>query len=275
MGLAGRWQLHPLHLYLVRYFLKLDDLVLPLEGPTYGRTTQQVGEIAQREYPTMEQLGIVVADDIDPELAEALTLLTKPHYWVDSLWFPRLDSDHMWRTVAVITEGDRVVLGVQTPGETERFGGTLTVEIHEKMPLPQVLLPTLPPAPPGNRGVAKVPVSVFQQRMRQSDEDEGQDSFMQSTTRRPASSGDQQLAVYDAIAGTEHVRAGQIAANMRDRNGKVKRSTVLKWFDNAQPDGRYLDHVEGSGTGEQLMAFTPADARLIGAKINELVTAVR
>lgn len=271
MAVSGRWQLHPLHLYLVRSYLKSGDLALPLEGPSYGRTTQQVGEIARREAPTMESLGILVDDEVAPGLERALRALSKPSLWVDSLWFPNLAADFMWRTVAVLTEGNRVVLGVQAPGETERFGGTLTVEIHEGAPLSQVLLGTLPPAPPGNRS-AQVPSSSFRAEQPVDDEPE---SFLQQSPRRHLSSGDQQLATYQAIGGTPHFRGGQIAANRRDGNGLVKRSTVLKWFDNAEPDGRYLDHHERGSTGEQMYMLTPADARLIRTKVDGLVVAVR
>ncbi|GAB3296974.1 ESX secretion-associated protein EspG [Parasphingorhabdus pacifica] len=274
MAVSGRWQLHPLHLYLVRSYLQLDDLALPLEGASFGRTTDQLAEIARREAPTMESLGILVNDEVHPELARALRVLTKPYLWVDSLWFPDLNAEAMWRTVGVLTEGNQVILGVQPPGEGDRFGGVLTVEIHDNVPLSQVLLPTLPPAPPGNRS-ASVPAGSF--REEQQTEDGERASFMQRSQPVPGrvSSGDQQLATYRAIGAEAHVRGGQLAANMRDRNGKVKRSTVLKWFDNAQPDGRYLDHNQPGSTGEPLYMLTPADARLIAGKIDELIALVR
>ncbi len=68
---------------------------------------------------------------------------------------------------------------------------------------------------------------------------------------------------------------GQLAANLRDRNGRVNRSQVVRWFDNAEPDGRYLDHNERGDTGERLYGLTPADAHVLGTKIEELVTTVR
>lgn len=274
MAVSGRWQLHPLHLYLVRSYLKLDDLALPLEGQSYGRTTQQLGEIGKREAPTMEQLGILVNDEIAPGLAEALRVLTKPYLWVDSMWFPDFTDEAMWRTVAAVTEGNRVILGVQAPGETERYGGTFTVEVHENVPLSQVLLPTLPPAPPGKRD-ARVPASSF--RSQQPPEDTEEATFMQRAQPSAGrmSSGDQQLAIYKAIGATPRVRGGQFAANMRDRNGRVKRSQVLKWFDNVEPDGRYLDHNERGSTGEQVYMLTPADARLIRTKVDTLLASVR
>lgn len=274
MAVLGRWQLHPLHLYLVRSYLKLDDLTLPLEGPSYGATTEQVGQIAKREMPTMERLGIILNNEIQPQLTEALKVLVKPYLWVDSLWFPEFGGDAAWRTVAAVTEGNKIVLGVQTPGETDTYGGMLTVEVHQNVQLPQVLLPTLPPAPPGNRGAVKVPESSFRPQ-KQADEDVEQDGFMERATPSKGSSGDRQMATYNEIGDAPHVRVGQLAANMRDTNGRVTRSSILRWFDNVEPDGRYLTDTERSNTGEQLYAITPADSRLIHNKIDGLIAAVR
>ncbi|MGW3473754.1 ESX secretion-associated protein EspG [Saccharopolyspora sp. NPDC000995] len=272
MALVGRWQLHPLHLYLVRSYLELEDLTLPLEGPAYGRTMQQLGEVAQREAGTMAELGILVNNEVDPDLAQALKVLTKPYLWVDSLWFPDFASDAAWRTVAALTEGDRVVLGVQGPGETDRFGGPLTVEVHEKMQLSQAVLPTLPPAPPGSRPAVRVPASSLDSAPQA---EEMPDSMMQEVAQSRGSSGDQQVAAYNEIGNAVHVRGGQIAANMRDPHGRVRRSPVVRWFDNDGPDGRYLDHTERGSTGEQMFVLTPADAVQIRSGIDRLIAAVR
>lgn len=271
MAVSGRWQLHPLHLYFVHGYLGLDDLTLPLEAPPYGHTRQQLGEVGKREYETMRAEGLIVDDEIEPHLARALTVLSKPYLWVDSMWFPEPGGKAVWRTVAVVTEGNRIVLGVQPPGESDRYGGMLTVEVHENVTLSQVLLPTLPPAPPGTRGPVKVPASSF--RPQEQDAEAG--SFLQPSMSARGSSGDRQLAVYEAIGSAEHVRVGQFAANMRDRNGRVNRSQVLRWFDNAEPDGRYLDHDEPGDTGERMYRLTPADPRLLGTTVEGLVAAVR
>lgn len=271
MAIVHRWRLHPLHLSLVRDYLGIDDVTLPLEAPSYGRTSQQVGELMKREYSTMESLDIVADNEVHPSLKTALGVLAKPYLWVDSLWFPEFGGAASWRTVAALTEGNRVVVGVQPPGESERFGGLLTVEVHENVRISQALLGTLPPAPPGNRR-AVVPESSF----RQEQSDEEPDSFLQRSPRSSGNSGDQQLSLYQQIGRTKHVRVGQFAANNRDPRRGVQRSSVLRWFDNEEPDGRYLDHSERrSDTGETMYLLTPADARLIGTQIESLVASVR
>lgn len=274
MAVIGRWQLHPQHLYLVRTYLRLDDLTLPLDSPAFGQTTDQVAELARREAPTMESMGILVGDEVPPGLAQALQVLTRPYLWVDSLWFPNLEHDFMWRTVAALTEDDRVILGVQTPGESAGQAGLLTVEVHERVPLAQVIMPTLPPAPPGRHSAISVPASSFRQAQQTEDDDS---SFLRQTGTGSShrSIGDRQLAAYQALGAAPHTRGGQIAANLRHPHGKVTRSTVLKWFDNAEPDGRYLDHNARGHTGEQMFMLTPIDGRQLRSKVDELVKEVR
>ncbi|SFE19690.1 EspG family protein [Actinopolyspora alba] len=274
MAVSGRWQLHPLHLYFLHSYLGLDDLTLPLEVEPFTHTRQQFAEVGKREYETMRSEGLIVDDEVEPGLAHALAVLAKPYLWVDSMWLPRFGEHPMWRAVAAVTVGNRVVLGVQPPGETERYGGPLTVELHDRVSLSQALLPTLPPAPPGNQGPVRVPESSFPRQDSEADS-ESHGLLRPAAGSSGGGSGDRQLALYRALGAAEHLRAGQLAANVRDRNGRVTRSRVVRWFDNAEPDGRYLDHNERGNTGERVYALTPVDARALGGKIEELVAEIR
>ncbi|GAA4875332.1 MULTISPECIES: ESX secretion-associated protein EspG [Saccharopolyspora] len=270
MSVSGRWRLTPVQLDVVLKYLGIDGLTLPLGARSYGRTGEEFAAIVRAEQPGLVAAGIVVADEIEPRLAQALRVLARPYLWVDSLWFPQVGEDHCWRALAVQTEGDRVVLGVQPPGESSRYGGMLTVEVHEGVPLPQVLLPTLPPAPPGNRGAVQVPASSFRV-------DHPDDADEWDVMERPkrTTSGDREFARYQEIGKAPHVRLGQIAANLRDPNGRTTRSAVLRWFDNAEPDGRYLDYAEPGASGERLYLISPADARSVGARVRALIDQVR
>jgi len=271
VAVVARWQLHPLHLSLVQTYLRIEDLTLPLEAPSYGATQQQVADLARREAPQMEALGLLVNDELAPGLEDALRLLAKPYLWVDSLWFPQFGADPAWRTVAARTDEDRVVLGVQPPLD-DRFGGMLTVEVHEKALLPQVLLPTLPPAPRGTRNPVRVPESSF--RVGQAEPEP--DTFLEESGRAArGGSGDREVEAYRAMGRVEKVRVGQLAANLRDTTGKVHRAGPVTWFDNAEPDGRYLDHTEQNSNGERCYLITPADAGVIGRTIDSLVRSAR
>lgn len=276
--MSQRWQLTPVQLDIVLKYLRISGLTLPLSTTSAGRTAEEFTRIALGEQERMAAGGLVVDDEIPTPLVEALTALATPYLWVDSLWFPQVGSDHCWRAVAVLTPDDEVVLGVQAPSEKPQRGGLLTVEVHTRVPLPQVLLGTLPPAPPGTRGTIRVPESSLAQRQQQQpDDDFGQQSMLQSSTssRPRGSSGDRQVQLYETVGNAEHLRIGQLAANRRDRNGLKRRSQLAWWFDNHEPDGRYLNRVERGSTGERVFALLPADARLIGGQVESLVAEVR
>ncbi|QIZ36089.1 ESX secretion-associated protein EspG [Saccharopolyspora sp. ASAGF58] len=272
MGVLGRWQLQPVHLDIVLKYLKIDGLTLPLSSRSFGYTADQFSQIAIGELDRMDAAGVVINDEVAPPLVTALKTLANPYLWVDSLWFPQVGSDHCWRALAVFTEGNRVVLGVQTPSEDPQRGGMLTVEVHENAPLPQVLLATLPPTKPGGQGPVRVPQSSLVRQPQPDDYD--QMSVMQSATPSRGSSGDQQVALYEAIGKAPHARIGQMSASTRDQYGRRKRSQVVSWFDN-EPDGRYLNRVERGSSGEQVFAILPAEARTIGAEIESLIAQVR
>ncbi|SFS53290.1 EspG family protein [Saccharopolyspora flava] len=272
MSVLGRWQLLPVHLDIVLKYLKIDGLTLPISSRSFGRTGSEFNAIVRTEVPNMEAAGLVVDDEVVPPLVEALKTLATPYLWVDSMWFPQPGSDHCWRAVAVFTEGDRVVLGVQAPSEDPKRGGLLTVEVHQNVPLPSVVLATLPPAKPGINGPIRVPHSSLQGEQI---EDYDPSSMMQTATRQRGSSGDQQVELYERVGKAQHARLGQLAANLRDQHGRRRRTQPVSWFDNLEPDGRYLDRVERGSTGEPLYALLPADARMIGNEINSLINQVR
>ena len=272
MSVLGRWQLPPVHLDIVLKHLRIDGLTLPISTRSFGHTAEQFSAIGKAELPIMEANGVVADDEVVMPLVDALKTLSTPYLWVDSMWFPEPGSDHCWRTVAVFTEGNRIVLGVQAPSEDPQRGGLLTVEVHQNAPLPGVVLGTLPPAKPGSYGPIRVPHSSMQGDQV---EDYDPSSMMETATRKRGSSGDQQVELYEKIGKAQHVRIGQIAANMRDQHGRRRRTPVVSWFDNAEPDGRYLNRVERASTGEPLYALLPADAGLIGNEINSLINQVR
>ncbi|GAB2732293.1 ESX secretion-associated protein EspG [Salinifilum aidingensis] len=274
MTQLGRWQLPPVHLDAVLTYLGVEDLTLPLTTRSQGHTVEQWARTVQNEIGNMTASGVLVDDEVEPNLAAALRALAKPHLWADSIWYPDAGQPHCWRTVAAITEGERgtrVVLGVQPPDEDPQRGGPLTVEVHERVTAAEVLLPTLPPAPKGQHPAVRVPPAELEPR-RGPGEGEEPDGFM-----RPAASGnrmrsgDRQVQLAKQIAGLPRVRVGQFAVNKRDQLGKRHRSSIAAWFDTPEPDGRYLNRAERGSTGEELAAFVPADAREIGNQVESML----
>jgi hypothetical protein len=67
---------------------------------------------------------------------------------------------------------------------------------------------------------------------------------------------ERQRAAVSAILDQPHARAGQIAANVRDR-GRVRRSPVLRWCDN--PDGRYQITVTTYRDDTRSLTVAPCD----------------
>lgn len=274
MSVLGRWQLQPVHLDVVLKYLRIDGLTLPLSSTSFGHTADEFAAIGKAELPAMEASGVVVNDEVPPPLATALKTLATPYLWVDSMWFPQAGTGPCWRALAVFTEGNRIVLGVQTPSDNPIRGGMLTVEVHENVPLPQLLLATLPPAKPGTNGPVRVPKSSLAQQQQPDEFDQG-GSMMQSATASRGSSGDRLVELYKTIGTAPHQRWGQFAANLRDQHGRKKRTQPVSWFDNPEPDGRYLDRTERGSSGEQVFALIPADARTISAEIDSLIAQVR
>ncbi|MCC5697535.1 ESX secretion-associated protein EspG [Klebsiella pneumoniae] len=105
-----------------------------------------------------------------------------------------------------------------------------------------MLLATFPAAPPGRRPTVRVPESSFRSDEQQ---DEPPESYLQQAQQPRMSSGDRQLAAYRELAATAHARAGQFAANRRDPHGLLKRSSVVRWFDNPAP--RALPRLRRAG----------------------------
>ncbi|GAA2332771.1 hypothetical protein GCM10009854_05140 [Saccharopolyspora halophila] len=272
MSVLGRWQLAPVHLDIVCKYLEIERLTMPISTRSFGRTAEEFSNIGRAEYPAMEAAGVVVDDEIAPPLVEALKVLATPYFWVDSLWFPQPGTDHCWRALAAFTDENRVVLGVQAPGEDPQRGGLLTVEVYQNVPLPSVVLGTLPPAKPGTAGIVRVPHSSLN---REQAEDYDPSNMMQSATPRRGSSGDRQVALLEQLGNAPHVRLGQLAANRRDQYNRRNRTQTISWFDNAEPDGRYVNKVERGSTGEPVYALLPADARLIGGEIDGLINSLR
>lgn len=277
MTQLGRWQLPPVHLDAALKYLGLDGLALPLNSRSFGYTAEQWRSVVLAEMPNMVASGVLVDDEIEPTLAAALRVLATPYLWADSIWYPEPEQPHCWRTVAAVTEGERaprIVLGVQTPSEDPRRGGLLTVEVHERVTVSQVVLPTLPPASRGKQGPASAPASVFQQVEQPDDEDLGGRSLLRGSGPAQLSSGDRQVRLAVRISQLPRVRAGQLAVNKRDRYGKRRRSPIMAWFDTPEPDGRYLNVAERSGTGEQVATFIPADARELGSRLESLLNSI-
>jgi hypothetical protein len=87
------------------------------------------------------------------------------------------------------------------------------------------------------------------------------------------SSADRDLAAAAAILDKPHLRAGQIAANVRDPSGQVRRSDVLRWCDNV--DGRYHVTVDRRSGESTSLTVGPSDPQRLGDGVQRLLAALQ
>lgn len=80
-------------------------------------------------------------------------------------------------------------------------------------------------------------------------------------------------AAATAILDQPHARAGQIAANVRDRAGQLHRSQVLRWCDN--PDGRYQITISHPHSNNRSLTVTPCDPQLLENAVQQLFYPLR
>jgi hypothetical protein len=76
-----------------------------------------------------------------------------------------------------------------------------------------------------------------------------------------------------AILDKPHARAGQIAANLRDPSGRVRRSDVLRWCDNV--DGRYQVTVNRRSGEPMSLTVGPSDPQRLGDGVQRLLAALQ
>ncbi len=66
--------------------LGLDEQVYPLRIRSHGRTYEERAHLRQRVYQQLGAGGLARGERLEPELADALTLLARAPVWVDMQW---------------------------------------------------------------------------------------------------------------------------------------------------------------------------------------------
>jgi hypothetical protein len=234
----------------------------PIQVRSHGRTDVARGRIRARVSAELEQLGLLRAGRVEPDLEAALRLLHRPTYWVDSVWLPDAAAKQPVRVVAA-RDGTAGACAVQYPDQP---GATL-LEIIPASGLAAAVVRKLPPHPPGRNPAVTLPLEPGDDR--QPEPDRG--LLVPVPTVRTSAERDSAAAT--AILEQPRARAGQIAANVRDPSGQVRRSGILRWCDN--PDGRYQVTVGGQAGGPQQLAVAPADAQRMGDGVQRLLTSLQ
>jgi len=236
------------------------ELGIATYPPPVRITTRVRGELAlARLRGELERTGLMRSGRVDADLDAALRQLHRPTVWLDSMWLPDPAQDEPARLVAGHNGGATGVCVIQHPGQA----GATTLEIIPVGALVSRVVGALPAQCAGRMPAVTVPPGTA------SGEEEGSDGVLvrgNPAGRRPSNGRAAAAAILDA----PHPRAGQIAVNVRGHDGAVRRSTLLRWYDN-EGDGRYQAALSPrSGALE----VGPTDAQRLGATAQRMLAAL-
>ena len=220
-------------------------------------TTRIRGEAAlARVRGELEDTGLMRSGRVDADLEAVLRQLHRPDVWLDSMWLPDPAQDEPARLVAARNGGATGVCATQYPGQA----GATTLEIIPIGALVSKVIGALPAQRAGRMPAGIVPPDTSPLR---DDTSDGVLVTGNPVGRRPVNGRVAASAILDA----PHPRAGQIAVNMRGYNGAVRRSTLLRWYDN-EGDGRYQAALSPrSGALE----VGPTDAQRLGTTAQHML----
>lgn len=249
------WRLSAAQWAVLTETLQLDGYPAPIQVRRLGCTDVEAGAELRR-------LGLLRAGRVDADLEAALHLLHRPASWLDSVWFADAAAEHPVR-VLVAQGGTVGVCALQHP---DRPGAT-DLDFIPVAAVAAAAVSRLPPHPPGRRPTVSVALAPSSGRPAQSP----------AGVLIPASpartSAERDSAAASAILDQPHTRAGQIAANAQDSAGQVRRSQILRWFDN--PEGRYQVCLSNRSDASRSLTISPGDAPGLRDDVQRLFDAVQ
>lgn len=240
----------------------LESYPAPIQVCVHGRTDVVRGQLKTQVGAELTQLGLLRAGQMDPDLEGALRLLHRPTCWVDSVWLPDAAAEQPVRVVAA-RNSTAGVCALQHPDQP---GATL-LEVIPAAGLAAAVVRKLPPHPPGRSPGVTLPLGPGTGRQPEPSRK------LLVTAPAARTNGERDSATAAAILEQPHARAGQIAANVRDPSGRVRRSDIVRWCDN--PDGRYQVTVSGPAGAPQRLVVAPADAQRLGDDVQQLLTSLQ
>ncbi|MFC7341750.1 ESX secretion-associated protein EspG [Saccharopolyspora griseoalba] len=227
--MSERWLLPPLWFDLCWEIGGFGEHPFPLAVRSHGETRDERSALRQRAEPEMAAAGLLVPAGLNPRFADLLSRIANPGLWIEGLYLVDDVTDSPCRLLSVATE-DGALLIVQQPGESGFRGGDLRITTHPRTSVGAAAIQGLPPAPPGERPRLAVPLADLERPEPAAAEDAAEPTVEREKTP---------VEELRAFTEVDHYRDGQFTANLRDRSGRTHRSSVLKWFDVAEPDGRY------------------------------------
>ena len=260
---SPQWRLSAEQVDHLWELLGLGEYPFPISVPSHGATLLDRLRSRERVYRQLRHTGLLSQHGrIDAELEQALRMLSVADCSIDSVWEVKERPGFSGRVLGVCT-GDYAVLGVQSPGESVELGDTLLLQHVHPQELIGALLAELPATPPGRH--AEVCVAAAAQ------ESTAPGVLIPGTPHMTDQERNYQRC--QDILGAKHLAAGQLAVTARCLGQTSARSSVLRWFDNAD-DGRYLLTVTPATSSTPTLTVRPAEPAELSRQITALVHSV-
>ncbi|MGH4009885.1 MAG: ESX secretion-associated protein EspG [Pseudonocardiaceae bacterium] len=265
MSLA--WRLSAAQWNVLTEVLGLEGYPSPIQVRSSGRTRLERAQVRADVCVELGRLDLLRAGRVDADVEAALRLLHWPASWVDSVWLADPAADQPVRVVAA-RGGGAGVCALQDPAQ---LGATL-LEVIPATGLAAAVVSRLPAHPPGRSAAVTVtlPSDGVQPDgvLVPSGVQPGGGLLVPASPVRTSAERDNAAAA--AILDKPHVRAGQIAANVRDpSSGRVRRSDVLRWCDNV--DGRYQVTINRRSGDSMALTVGPSDPQRLGDGVQRLL----
>lgn len=260
-----RWQLSAGQWDVLAELLRVENYPVPLQLRIHGNTDIERGWVRSQMTDELSRLGLLRGGRVEPDLEAALRVLHRPVCWIDSVWLPEASAGQPVRVVVAGSPQGGVsgVCALQHPDQP----GTTQLEVIPAGGLAPAVVRTLPPHPPGHNPA----VTVALKPMQLSEPQPGR-SLLVSASNTPTSAQRDKAAAAAILEGPP-TRFGQIAANLRDSAGRVRRSEILSWCDN--PDGRYQMTIRNQTDGSRWLTVGPADPQRLAEGVQRLLTSVQ
>lgn len=255
------WRLSATQWDLLTEALQLERYPAPIQVRPHGTTALERSRVRAQASEELSRLGLMRAGRVDADLEAAMCLLHRPASWLDSVWLSDAAADQPVRVLAA-RGGTMGVCALQHPSQA---GGTV-LDVIPSAGLAAAVVGRLPAHPPGRSPAVTLAVPPSLDRPTQH-------SGGVLVSASPARTNvERDSAAVSAILDQPHARAGQIAANLRDSSGRVRRSPLLRWCDN--PDGRYQITVASRPDDSRSVTVTPCDPHRLGEALQRILDAL-
>jgi hypothetical protein len=261
------WRLSAAQWDMLTEVLGLEGYPAPIQVRSSGRTRLEHARVRADVCVELTQLGLLRGGRMDADLEAALRLLHWPASWVDSVWLADAVADQPVRVVAA-QGGAAGVCALQHPDQP---GATL-LEVIPARGLVAAVVSRLPSHPPGRSSAVTVALQPPGARQPHDARQHSEVQLLAAGSPVPTSAERDSVAAA-AILDKPHARAGQLAANVRDLSGRVRRSDILRWCDNV--DGRYQVTVNRRSGEPTSLTVGPSDPQRLGDGVQRLLAALQ